>query len=120
MLPLPTWLVHREFDKGVNYASDLTLNADERFFFENRARATCLVDFNTPNLSYEYDDYALCMLDDKFYVFHTHGCSCPSPEETWYLASHGGRNTILDFLISEGNQAFSNEVKKLPGWSERF
>lgn len=35
--------------------------------------------------SYSYDDYALCELDGKFYLFSTSGCSCPSPSETWQV-----------------------------------
>lgn len=35
------------------------------------------------NADYSFDDWALCLIDKKWWLISTSGCSCPSPTETW-------------------------------------
>lgn len=40
--------------------------------------------------NYSYDDWVLIELYDVFYLLNTTGCSCPSPRETWTIATDPG------------------------------
>lgn len=94
MSTLPEWLT----DDGYYSRKFSDLSIMEQNFMSGKARATCILDFQTPGLSYEYADWALCALDGIFYVFSTSGCSCPDPSETWRLEAHGTRQEVREWL----------------------
>jgi hypothetical protein len=66
----------------------------ERLFIDRRADVQ-LIAGACADLSYEFDETAVCRLDGKFYVLNTSGCSCPSPSEKWGVA-YGPIDTLAE------------------------
>lgn len=55
----------------------------EKLLISRRADISVIGGVVDETLSYEYDEFALILLDDQYYLLQTSGCSCPSPSETW-------------------------------------
>ena len=112
-MPGPDWVQHicTGNDNGSRTGE---MSADEKFFVENHARATTLVESTDPESNYSYDDYALAELDGELYVFNTSGCSCPSPSETWDLQIKGGRGDVIAWANSHDsyNSSAFHEFKR--------
>lgn len=102
----PSWVVINE-PSSYSGRSRHTLTADELFFAENTERADTLAESSDPNASYDYDDYALAVLDGQYYVFNTSGCSCPSLDETWSMHFKGDGPALVDYLegLRTGDEA---------------
>ena len=103
----PSWVQHISTG-GSSYGSRTSeLTDDELHFLKNHDRAETLVETEDPHADYSYDDYALAVLDEQFYVFNTSGCSCPSPSETWDLIFKGDQLELVIFLegLRDKNEA---------------
>lgn len=60
-------------------------NEHECLLVKERYRIEILGGVLDDEACYEYDEWALCELDGKYYLLSTSGCSCPSPSETWRI-----------------------------------
>ena len=114
----PSWVKYVPGD-GYSYGARTTgLRADEQFFVDNMERAETLAESTDPHSNYDFDDWALALLDGQYYVFNATGCSCPSPEETWSLAFKGSPAELLGYLdtpenrTSEAFNEFLREIEK--------
>ncbi len=126
-MPGPNWVQatddgKRDSGNGYRWGDCRSLSEcsiDERHFVENHDRAETLAESSDPDASYDYDDYALALLDGRYYVFNTSGCSCPSPEETWGLCFVGDLPALLDYLdppeqgCQESFAEFLRQVEKV-------
>lgn len=122
----PDWIRHTSRDRLApdSYGSmrDGALSDAEEVFLDSRDDAITLVETSDPDGSYSYDDWALCEIRGTFWVFSTSGCSCPSPDETWTLETHGTRDDVIAFFNgpgkgyrSSGEEEFRRALAKL-GW----
>lgn len=87
----------------------------------NWERVITLCESEDPHACYSFDDYALCELDDEYYVINTSGCSCPAPAEVWDVLFSGTKSQVEEYLsqsvnIGEARNEFLREVYKL-GWN---
>ena len=89
-----------EVNYRYNYNQRTSLEGDDAFLIENGERAITVAESEDPCASYSYDDFALILLDKKYYVVETSGCSCPSPGETWECLFSGTWEETRDFLES--------------------
>lgn len=63
--------------------------------------------------SYSYDDWALCKLDNDYYLLSTSGCSCPSPSETWSIEiGPATLNAIRDHVTSGNYDGYTLPKKQ--------
>lgn len=61
---------------------------------------------------YSYDDWALCLLDNQYYLLSTSGCSCPSPRETWRLEIGPATLAAIEQHVKSGAYAGYTLPKK--------
>ncbi len=57
----------------------------ERALIARREDVEVIAEIEDKDASYDYDDWALVLLDGAYYLLNTSGCSCPSPSETWQV-----------------------------------
>lgn len=74
------------------------------------------------DLSYEYDEFAVIKLDDRFYLLNTCGCSCPSPRETWTIQLGPTDLTSIVAAISDANtyERYPCEGLRLQPFAEKM
>lgn len=82
---------------GHEYGGDGTPESD--LIKANRFKVEIHGGVQDDEASYSYDDFALCELDDKFYLLQTSGCSCPSRCETWGVAAAGSLKDIKAYVL---------------------
>lgn len=70
---------------------------------DKRNEVEVLAEWACPDLSYEYDEYAVVRLHGTHAVLNTTGCSCPSPAETWDVLFEGSLTEVLEYLENEGD-----------------
>lgn len=79
------WVAHK---RG---GSDNTI---DKILISRRLELDIIGGVTDDEASYNYDDWALCKLDNDYYLLSTSGCSCPSPTETW--RTEKGPATLLE------------------------
>ena len=70
---------------------------------DERDKVWVVAEWTCPDLSYEYDDYAVVRLGRRYAVLNTSGCSCPSPTETWGILFEGTKAEVRKYLEAEGD-----------------
>lgn len=80
------WVAHP--DCGTGYMSGpasrgAPVDSPEAMLISRRYDIEILGGIDDEDASYYYDEFALCRLDNDYYLLNTAGCSCPSPTETW-------------------------------------
>ena len=91
-----TWVGHPE----AGYENDQTPEGE---LTRRRYEINILGGIEDSEASYDYDDWALCELDGKYYLLSTSGCSCPSPSETWGLQHGPATLAEIREHLKEGN-----------------
>ncbi len=118
-MPGPSWVVSSKSERWGARTHD-KLDADEAFFVDNAERAVLIAESSDPNANYDYNDYALCELDGRFWLFNTSGCSCPSPTETWCVSwIVPSKEEALAKLVPCRDEAFHELLRQVEkaGWT---
>lgn len=112
-MPGPGWVTsNKEEQWGARTHGNLS--EEETFFVENSDRAETIAESSDPFADYSYDNWALAVLDGKYYVFNTSGCSCPSPSETWSLIFSGDEPALLKYLDQDKPyEAFAEFLREI-------
>lgn len=88
------WVCHPDSSQDSDFGKRLVAE---------RSEVWVVAEWSCPDLSYEYDDYAVVRLGRRYAVLNTSGCSCPSPTETWGVLFEGTKAEVKQYLGEEGD-----------------
>jgi len=85
----------------------------ENLLIQRRDELDLIATVDDDTLSYEYSTVAVVKLENDYYLLHTSGCSCPSPNETWSVEI--GPSTIKEiknYVKNEVNMYLPDYIRE--------
>jgi len=84
----------------------------EKIMIQRRNDLEIIAVFVNKELSYEYEEIAIVLLENRYYIVTTDGCSCPSPSETWrVIGVFPSLLSIISFLKIDRNLRLSDTCR---------
>lgn len=81
----------------------------------NRNDLIFLGGISDPDPNYSYDEFAIVRLKRRYFLCETSGCSCPSPDETWFVVTEAkSLKQIKKWLIDPPIKAY------IPEWASAW